>query len=252
MSATQTIRKTPLYDSMVKAGGKIVDFHGWALPIQFAGILQEHKAVRTACGIFDVSHMGQVFVTGPDAHKLLQLVNANDIKDIPSKGEYSHVLNPKGGLVDDVIPFCLSKERFLVVVNATTSVKDFEWVKSQSKGLNVKVENASDRYGMIALQGPTSLDMMNVLCPDALKLPRFCILETKLFGQPAFITRTGYTGEDGFEVMAEGKNIIPVWDFFIKKGAVPCGLGSRDTLRLEAGYLLYGQDVDDDHTTYEA
>lgn len=253
---SDTPRKTPLHDTMVAQGGKIVDFHGWALPVQFSGILQEHKAVRTACGIFDVSHMGQVFVTGKDAFRFLQHVNANNIKDIPGKGVYSHVLNERAGLVDDIIAFCLAPEKFYVVVNAATTQKDADWFVSHSKGFDVKIENASDRYGMIALQGPKSLGLMEKLCPKALELGRFCILETKIFGVDAFITRTGYTGEDGFEVATSNENIIKVWNYFIENGKdagiVPCGLGARDTLRLEAGYLLYGQDVDDDHTTYEA
>ncbi|MFA5160886.1 MAG: glycine cleavage system aminomethyltransferase GcvT [Elusimicrobiales bacterium] len=253
---SQTIRRTPLYDSMLKAGGRMVDFHGWELPVQFSGILQEHRAVRSDCGIFDVSHMGQVFITGADAHALVQKLNANDIKTVPGKGVYSHVLNEHGGLVDDVIPFCLSNERFLVVVNSATTDKDFAWFKKHSAGMNASVENASDRYGMIALQGPKAPQLMAELWPDAVKLPRFWITETKIHGEGGFICRTGYTGEDGCEIIAPPSAIVKVWDELLsrgkKYGIAPCGLGSRDTLRLEAGYLLYGSDVDDDHTTLEA
>ncbi|MDD2772068.1 MAG: glycine cleavage system aminomethyltransferase GcvT [Elusimicrobiales bacterium] len=251
-----TIRRTPLYDSMLKAGGRMVDFHGWELPVQFSGIIQEHRAVRNDCGIFDVSHMGQVFVTGKDAHAFVQKVNANDIKDIAGRGAYSHVLNERGGLVDDVIPFCLSKERFFIVVNSATTEKDYNWFVKQSAGMDLKIENASDRFGMIALQGPKAPQLMAELWPDSVKLARFWIMETKIHGEQGFICRTGYTGEDGCEIIASPAATVKVWDELLEKGRkyglIPCGLGSRDTLRLESGYLLYGSDVDDDHNSFEA
>ncbi|HOI43791.1 MAG TPA: hypothetical protein PK523_12685, partial [Elusimicrobiales bacterium] len=152
MSATQTLRRTALNETMRKYGGKMVDFHGWELPIQFSGILKEHDAVRNSAGIFDVSHMGQVFVTGADAFKLLQQTNANDLrKATPGKGVYSHVTNEKAGLVDDIIAFCLAADRYLVIVNATTSTKDYEWFKSRGAKMHVKVENRSDDYSMVAV-----------------------------------------------------------------------------------------------------
>jgi len=246
------LKKTPLYDSIVKLGGKVVDFHGWALPVQFEGILKEHKAVRSSCGLFDVSHMGQVFVKGPDAHKFLQHINSNNVRNEPGRGVYSHVLNSSGGLIDDVINFCIGDNSFFVIVNSATTEKDFDWFRANSKNFNVQLENASDRFGMLALQGPRSLGIMQKLCADAIKLKRFGIMEAELFGEKCFVTRTGYTGEDGFEVCASHAVTVKVWDFFIKEGALPCGLGARDTLRLEAGYLLYGQDVDDNHNSYEA
>jgi len=235
----------------------MVDFHGWELPIQFEGILKEHAAVRNSAGIFDVSHMGQLFVTGADSFKLLQKANANDLRKATiGKGVYSHLLNEKGGLVDDIIAFCLALNRYLVIVNATTSVKDYEWLRSRTGKDNVKVENMSDHYSMLAVQGPSVPKMMETFAPEALKLPRFGIVEKKLYGEDCFISRTGYTGEDGFEITAPHAAIQNVWDAMMDLGRpygiVPCGLGARDTLRLESGYLLYGQDVDDDHTTYEA
>jgi aminomethyltransferase len=241
---------------MRKAGGKMVDFHGWELPIEFSGILKEHEAVRKSAGIFDVSHMGQVFVTGADAFKLLQRTNANDLrKATPGKGVYSHVTNENAGLVDDIIAFCLAPDRYLVIVNATTSTKDYEWFKSQAVKMHVKVENKSDDFSMVAVQGPNVPKMFEVFAPEALKLPRFGIVEKDLFGEHCYISRTGYTGEDGFEVTAPHKVIEQVWAKMMELGKpygiVPCGLGARDTLRLESGYLLYGQDVDDFHTTYE-
>lgn len=257
MSATTTIRRTALNETMRKYGGKMVDFHGWELPIEFSGILKEHEAVRKSAGIFDVSHMGQVFVTGADAFKLLQMTNANDLrKATPGKGVYSHVTNEKAGLVDDIIAFCLAADRYLVIVNATTSTKDYEWFKSHATKMHVKVENHSDDYSMLAVQGPNVPKMFEVFAPEALKLPRFGIVEKEIFGEHGFISRTGYTGEDGFEITVPHKVIEQVWEKMMELGKpyniIPCGLGARDTLRLESGYLLYGSDVDDEHTTYES
>ncbi|MDD4003869.1 MAG: glycine cleavage system aminomethyltransferase GcvT [Elusimicrobiaceae bacterium] len=251
-----TLRRTPLFDALVKVGGRMVDFHGWEMPVQFSGIVAEHKAVRNACGVFDVSHMGQVFVTGPDAHRFVQYVNSNNIKCEPGKGVYSHILADNGGIIDDAISFCIEPERFLIVVNAATLAKDFAWFEKQSAGFNVKLENASDRFGMVAVQGPKAPALAGEIFPAALRLPRFGILETEFGGEYTVVTRTGYTGEDGFEVAASPKGINAFFDELLRRGGayglLPCGLGSRDTLRLEAGYLLYGSDADEDHTSYEA
>lgn len=251
------VKKTALNETMRKAGGKMVDFHGWELPMQFEGILKEHAAVRNSAGIFDVSHMGQLIITGPDSFKLLQKTTANDLrKAVVGKGVYSHILNEKGGLVDDIIAFCLALNKYLVIVNATTSTKDFNWFSSKAAKANVKVENKSDDYSMIAVQGPNVPKIMELLAPEAVQLPRFGIVEKKLFGADCFISRTGYTGEDGFEITAPHAVITDIWNRLMELGKpydiVPCGLGARDTLRLESGYLLYGQDVDDEHSTYEA
>ena len=168
MSTATTLSRTALNETMRKYGGKMVDFHGWEMPIQFAGILKEHEAVRKSAGLFDVSHMGQVFVTGADAFKLLQKINTNDLrKATPGKGVYSHVTNPNAGLVDDIIAFCLAADRYLVIVNATTSTKDYEWFKSQAGKMLVKIENRSDDYSMIAVQGPNVPRMFET---EALKL----------------------------------------------------------------------------------
>jgi len=251
------LKRTALNETCRKYGGKMVDFHGWELPIQFEGIVKEHNAVRASAGIFDVSHMGQIFVSGPDSFKLLQRTNANDLrKAVTGKGVYSHLTNEKAGLVDDIIAFCLSLNRYLVIVNATTSTKDYNWLKSQAGKINVTVENKSDAYSMLAVQGPKVPEMFKTFAPEALRLPRFGIAGKKLFGQDCFVSRTGYTGEDGFEITAPHPVITQIWEQMMELGKpyniIPCGLGARDTLRLEAGYLLYGQDVDDDHTTYEA
>lgn len=250
------LKRTPLFDRLVRAGGRMVDFHGWEMPVQFAGILAEHQAVRTACGVFDVSHMGQVFITGRDAHRFVERVNCNRMSNAPGKGTYAHILRDDGGILDDSITYCLEPERFLAIVNAATADKDFAWFQRQAQGLDVRLENASDRYGMLAVQGPRAPALVGEIFPTALALPRFGIAELPFAGEKVFVMRTGYTGEDGFEVAAPTGGILVFWDVLLARGGphglVPCGLGSRDTLRLEAGYLLYGQDADETRTPYEA
>jgi aminomethyltransferase len=257
MSTSAVLRRTPLYESHKRLGGRIVDFHGWELPVQYESILKEHEATRTRCGLFDVSHMGQVFVSGPDSLAFLQKINANDIAKIaPGKAIYSHLPNETGGVVDDVIVSCLAKDRYLVVVNAATADKDFAWFKKNAVGYKVELVNKSDDFGMVALQGPKAAEIMGLIAPAAVALPRFGALELELFGEKSYITRTGYTGEDGFEFIVPNAIVVRVWEDALAKGQsygiAPCGLGARDTLRLEAGYLLYGQDLDDNLSTYEA
>jgi len=257
MSTGTVLRRTALHESHRRLGGRLVDFHGWELPVQYESILREHEAVRQRCGLFDVSHMGQVFVSGPDALAFLQKINANDIAKIgPGKAIYSHLPNPEGGVIDDVIVSCLRKDRYLVVVNAATADKDFAWFKTQAGKLDVALANKSDEYGMIAVQGPKAAALIELLAPAATQLPRFGALELELYGTPSIITRTGYTGEDGVEFIVPNHIVVRVWEDLLAQGrsfgVSPCGLGARDVLRLEAGYLLYGQDVDDEHSTYEA
>ena len=251
-----SLKRTPLFDTLVRAGGRMVDFHGWEMPVQFAGILAEHQAVRTACGVFDVSHMGQVFISGRDAHRFIERVNCNRMSAEPGKGTYAHVLAEDGGILDDAITFCLGPDRFLAVVNAATAVTDFAWFQKQSAGFDVALDHASDRYGMLAVQGPNAPALVGELFPAALALPRFGIVELPWEGETAFVMRTGYTGEDGFEVAASPAGTVAFWEALLAKGGrhglVPCGLGSRDTLRLESGYLLYGADADESRTPYEA
>jgi aminomethyltransferase len=257
MSTSVGVRRTALYESHVRLGGRIVDFHGWELPVQYESIIKEHEAVRHRCGLFDVSHMGQVFVSGPDSLKFLQKVNSNDIAKIgPGKAIYSHLPNENGGVVDDVIVSCLAKNRYLVVVNAATASKDFAWFEKQAKDMDVVLENKSDHFGMIAVQGPKAQAVVALIAPAAVELPRFGAMALELYGQPSFITRTGYTGEDGVEFIVPNEIAVRVWEDLLAQGrsfgVSPCGLGARDVLRLEAGYLLYGQDIDDEHSTYEA
>ncbi len=250
------LRRTPLFELLVKAGGRMVDFHGWEMPVQFSGILAEHQAVRTACGVFDVSHMGQIFITGPDAHRFVEHVNCNRMTAEPGRGTYAHLLAEDGGILDDAITFCLEPKRFFAVVNAATADKDFAWFQKQSKGLDVVLDHASDRYAMLAIQGPNAPALVGEIFPSVLSLPRFGIAEISYAGESVLVMRTGYTGEDGFEVAASPSGILVLWEELQKRGGrfglVPCGLGSRDTLRLESGYLLYGEDANETRTPYEA
>lgn len=251
-----SLKRTPLFDLLVQAGGRMVDFHGWEMPVQFSGILAEHQAVRAACGVFDVSHMGQVFISGKDAHRFVERVNCNRMSAEPGKGTYAHILAEDGGILDDAITFCLGPERFLAIVNAATAEKDFAWFQRQSAGFDVVLDPASDRFGMLAVQGPRAPALVGEVFPAALALPRFGIAELPFAGESVFVMRTGYTGEDGFEVAASPAGVLAFWNVLMAmggpQGLVPCGLGSRDTLRLESGYLLYGEDADESRTPYEA
>lgn len=246
------LKKTPLASRCESAGGKMVDFHGWLLPVQFDGIIAEHKAVREAAGMFDVSHMGQIFVEGKDAWPFLQYINCNNIKNAPAAGTYSHILTEKGTIIDDAISFCLTPEKFLVVVNAACISEDFAWFQTQAANFNVSVRNESADWGMIAVQGPQALEKVSNLISDVRDLPRFHIKEIELFGAKGYVTRTGYTGEDGVEIMLPAGKIGGLWDALLHLGVKPCGLGARDVLRLEAGYLLNGADADQTRTPYEA
>jgi aminomethyltransferase len=247
-----TLKKTPLYDACVKAGGKMVDFHGWLMPVQFESIIAEHKAVRSNAGLFDVSHMGEVWFEGKDAHKFLQTVATNNFKNIAGAGAYSHMLNENGGVIDDLIAFCVTPEKFLVVINSATREKDVAWFQKQAANFDVKVTDASDSFSMLALQGPNALTILEKLEPKIKELARFNIKSARIFGEDIYITRTGYTGEDGVEILgsAEFMNKLFVW--CLENGFKPCGLGARDILRFEAGYLLSGSDMDETRTPYEA
>ena len=250
------LARTPLFDRLVQAGGRMVDFHGWEMPVQFGGILSEHRAVRTACGVFDVSHMGQVFLSGPDAHRLVERLNCNRMSREPGRGTYSHMLADDGGILDDAITFCLAPNRFLAIVNAATDETNFNWMQRQAEGIDVQLDHASSRYGMLAVQGPNAPALVAEFFPGTRDIPRFGAAEIPYGGETAIVMHTGYTGEDGFEVALSPEGIGAFWDELMARGGrhglVPCGLGSRDTLRLEAGYLLYGADADATRTPYEA
>lgn len=252
MHTTCNLKTTALCEACRKAGGKMVDFHGWLLPVQFDGILAEHKAVRESAGMFDVSHMGQLVVEGMNAWPFLQYIGCNDIKNGPAEGTYFHILTERGTIIDDAISFCLSPEHFLVVVNAACVEEDYAWLKQQAARFHVTVRNESDRWSMLAVQGPKAVQTLDQILPGVKDLQRFHISPMTMFGADGYVTRTGYTGEDGVEILLPPAQITELWDVLLQLGIKPCGLGARDVLRLEAGYLLNGEDANQTRTPYEA
>ncbi len=245
-------KRTCLYERHIAEGAFMAPFANFCMPIQYKNIQLEHLAVRHKCGLFDVSHMGQLRVTGKEALHFLQYISCNIIKSGASEGTYFHILTEQGTIIDDAIAFCLSLEEFLVVVNAACVDEDFAWFQKQASAFNVTVTNESSQWSMIALQGPTAVEIADKILPGVIDLPRFHIKEIELFGAQGYVTRTGYTGEDGVEIMLPNGQIEALWNALLKLGVKPCGLGARDVLRLEAGYLLNGADADQTKTPYEA
>ena len=250
----QPLKKTPLNDVEKELGGKMVDFGGWELPVQYSGILDEHDAVRNRVGVFDVSHMGEITVKGPQALELLQRSTCNDVSKLADgRAQYNGLLYPNAGFVDDILIYRMAGDDYFVVVNASNSDKDFEWLQQAAQGLDVEVRNVSPDYAQIALQGPdaerTLAPMTDVNLPN-IKYYRFD--QGTVDGVPAIVSRTGYTGEDGFEVYVAPEHGGRIFKKMVDAGAKPCGLGARDTLRLEATMALYGNDIDDTTTPLQA
>ena len=254
-------KKTPLYDFHSKHG-HIVEFSGFCMPLYFKSIIQEHLSVRNNVGLFDVSHMGRIFVKGERAAELLNYMTANDVYKLEDgKAQYTLLLNEKGGIIDDLIIYQLTRGEFLLVVNAGNREKDYKWLKHNSKLFNtsVAVENKSDQSVMFALQGPNAKTIINDLFPQTMDIKRFRFIITTFNGDHLLISRTGYTGEDGFELILfynKLKNAKELWNILFDRvneaGGLPCGLGARDSLRIEAGYCLYGNDIDENTNPYEA
>jgi aminomethyltransferase len=216
----------------------MVPFAGWEMPVQYSGVIPEHKAVRTDCGVFDVSHMGQLEVEGPRARDFLQGLLANDVERLePGRAQYTLLTNEPGGILDDLIVYELSPGRYLLIVNAANTDSDFRWLKDRElRGTDVR--DVSERYALIAVQGPRSLERLGL--PEA---PPFSFAEGELDGIPCMIARTGYTGEAGVELLVEADDAANLWELTLERGATPCGLGARDTLRLEVCYPLHGNDI---------
>jgi len=237
----QTLLRTPLYDRHVALGARMVPFAGWEMPVQYEGVIPEHKAVRADCGVFDVSHMGELEVEGPRAGALLQLLLSNDIERLDDGGaQYTLLTNESGGIVDDLIVYRLTPFRYLLIVNASNREADFEWLKEREiPGSDVR--DVSDEYGLLAVQGPRSLERLDL--PDA---PAFSFAEGEIDGIACMINRTGYTGEKGVELMVPAEDAADLWDRVLDRGATPAGLGARDTLRLEVCYPLHGNDIGPD------
>lgn len=248
-------KKTCLWERHNALGAKMVSFGGFDMPIQYTDIADEHIAVRTACGVFDVSHMGEVLVSGPQAEAFVQHIFTNDVADASvGKIYYGMMLNPHGGTIDDLLVYKEGNDSFFLVINAANIDKDYAWITEQSQSFDVVTQNLSDRYGQLAVQGPKSEDVVErVLGLECKELVFYTFKETEVDGETIIISRTGYTGEDGFEIYGSHAFIQKCWDKLIESGeAKPCGLGCRDTLRFEVGLPLYGDELTDEISPVEA
>jgi aminomethyltransferase len=252
--STEPLKKTPLNEVEKELGGKMVDFGGWELPVQFSGILEEHEAVRTKAGVFDVSHMGEVTVKGPQALELLQLATCNDVAKLDTgRIHYNGLLYQNGGFVDDILIYQNTPSDFFVVVNASNTDKDFEWLRQSATGLDVEVKNVSGDYAQLAIQGPEAERVLQPMTDASLADIKYYRFTTgNVDGVPAIVSRTGYTGEDGFEIYLAPEHAPRILRKLVDAGVKPCGLGARDTLRLEAKMALYGNDIDQTTTPIEA
>ncbi len=252
-------KRTPLYEAHVAAGGKIVPFAGYQLPVQYGtGVIREHKAVREAAGLFDVSHMGEVLCEGPDALANLNALLTNSFDDMADgRARYSPMCNERGGCVDDLIVYKRADERYFIVVNAANKDKDFAWMCEHAFG-DVEFTDVSDEYAQIALQGPRAIEILAKLT-SAESIPTkyyTAVFDAEVAGMPCIVSKTGYTGEDGVEIYLAPEHAVAMWDALLaagsEEGLIPCGLGARDTLRMEAAMPLYGHEMDDDVTPLEA
>ena len=248
-------KRTCLYDKHVALGALISPFGGFDMPIQYTNIVDEHNAVRQACGIFDVSHMGEVLVTGPESEKFANYIFTNHIAGAPDgKIFYGMMCHPTGGVVADRLVYRMGAQRFFLVINASNIDKDVAWIMEHAKDFDVVVENQSEKYGEVAVQGPKTEEIveriLGIQCSD---LAFYTCKEVEIAGETIIISRTGYTGEDGFEIYASHAFTNDVWDKLVGSGEVkPCGLGCRDTLRFEVGLPLYGDELTDEITPLEA
>jgi glycine cleavage system T protein (aminomethyltransferase) len=237
----QTLLRTPLFDRHVALGARMVPFAGWEMPVQYAGVIPEHIAVRTDAGVFDVSHMGEVEVEGPRALEYLQSVLSNDLVRLgDGDAQYTLLTNESGGIVDDLIVYRLSPFRFLLIVNAANREGDFDWLKERELA-GSDVRDVSDEYALLAVQGPRSLERLGLE-----EAPAFTFVEGEVDGIACMINRTGYTGEQGVELMVPAEDAAELWDRVVGRGITPAGLGARDTLRLEVCYPLHGNDIGPD------
>ena len=250
---TPTLKRTPLFDSHVAAGAKLVDFTGWEMPVQYGeGIRAEHEAVRTRAGVFDVSHMGEVQCSGPDAEAFLQHVLSNDVSKMAIGGaQYSMLCNDDGGLLDDLFTYRLGADRYLTVTNAANHENDFAWMREHAGDFDVQVEDVARDYAMLAVQGPRAREIVEQIADSPLP-PRMQAARRIILGREALVCGTGYTGEDGVELLLAPRDAAAVWEELLRRGIAPCGLAARDTLRLEVCYPLYGNDLSIDRNPIEA
>jgi aminomethyltransferase len=252
------MKTTKLYTSQKKLGAKMIEFFGWEMPVEFSGIVSEHMAVRTKAGLFDVSHMGEILISGKQALEFLQYLTPNNAARLtPDKAQYTALTTPQGTFIDDMLVYCLNEERYLCVVNAANSDKDYEWILSHKGDFDVDVENQSDSYTQLALQGREAEAILQPLTGINLEeMKTFRTARGSVAGVGALVSRTGYTGEDGFEIYTQSQDPAKIWDALLEegeaRGLIPIGLGARDTLRLEATLMLYGNDIDETTTVLEA
>src|SRR2546423_5408429 len=234
----QTLLRTPLFDRHVALGARLVPFAGWEMPVQYEGVIPEHLAVRNDCGVFDVSHMGELEVEGPGARDFLESVLSNDLDRIgPGQAQYTLLTNEQGGIVDDLIVYERDPEHFLLIVNASNREADFAWLRDREAS-GAEVRDVSDDYALLAVQGPRSIERLGLHDASV-----FTFADGEFDGVACTINRTGYTGEVGVELLVPAGAGGELWDRILERGAVPCGLGARDTLRLEVCYPLHGNDI---------
>jgi len=251
VSTAAALRRTPLYDAHVAAGARIVPFAGFEMPVQYEGVSQEHLAVRAGCGVFDVSHMGEIETAGPEAEALLQRVLSNDVSKLaPGGAQYSCMCREDGGVLDDLFTYRLDEQRYLTVTNAANRDRDFAWFAEHAAALDAEVRDAGEEYAMLAVQGPRARELAGGLSDGELP-PRMRTATLRVAGAEALACGTGYTGEDGVELLLAPGAARGVWDALLEAGAVPAGLGARDTLRLEVCFHLYGNDLTTERTPIE-
>lgn len=251
------VKETYLHEKHVNLGAKMVDFAGWHMPVQYSSIIEEHKTVRENVGLFDVSHMGEVFISGKDATEFLNKIVPQDIKKLDyEKAVYCQLPNKNGGLIDDLIIYKLGIESYLVICNASRIDEDLNWIVRNKRGMNVKIDNQSHNYSLLAIQGPRAIDVMKKMGYNISNQKSFTIKPAIISGIKLLASRTGYTGEDGFELLVENEYSEFLWDKILEEGKEfdikPIGLGARDTLRLEAALHLYGNDLNEKTTPVEA
>ena len=246
MASDRNLQHTLLLESHLRLGAKIVEFGGWEMPVQYSGIIDEHNAVRQRAGIFDISHMGEILVAGPHAGDALNHLLTNDVRRITvGQAQYTFLCNDAGGVIDDLIIYRLEPTVFLLVINASHIERDFAWLQSHTP-VPVFFDNQSDSTAALALQGPEAKRYLPI------DLPPFHITRCDIAGKTCWVARTGYTGEDGFEIICNAGDVVAIWEHFLAASVMPCGLGARDTLRLEMCYPLHGNDLTEETTPLEA
>lgn len=250
MTSTESgpLKRTPLHAAHLRAGARLVPFGGWEMPVQYAGLRAEHQAVRGGVGVFDVSHMGEFRIQGKDALKFLQHVTPNDVSKVRvGRAQYNWLPNERGGLVDDIYVYRAGEDEYLMVVNASNIAKDWAHLQSLKGDFDVQLSDESDRWGLLAVQGPKAEETLQPhIDVDLSAKKKNAYFPAKLFGFDVHLARTGYTGEDGFEVFCDASEAETLWDKLLAIGVTPAGLGARDTLRLEAGFPLYGHEFGED------